>query len=702
MKRLLAAAAFLLTFSLNAQTDTLAKDTSAVDDAPLDQQIENLSENLGTEDADLTALVENLQRYKEKPLNLNTATREELVDLSLLNDVQINNLLLHREQFGSLISIYELQAVDGFDLATIYALLPYVTVTDRFDSGHFSAKEMFANGKHELIFRTQRIVEEQVGYTPIDSASLAESPNSRYLGSPYRIYTRYRFTYGNFVSWGVTAEKDQGEEFFRGTQKNGFDFYSAHLSVRNIGPVKSAVIGDYQLSFGQGLTAWTGYAFGKTSMTVATKRNALGIRPYTSVDESRFLRGAATTLKFGPVETSAFFSLRHRDANIAEADTIGNDIEILEVSSIQETGYHTTPSEIADKNALREMLYGGNITFRKPMYHFGITAIHSEYNKPLVRNLSMYNQFEFSAQQNTVVGADYNFILRNFNFFGEFARSANGGMAMTNGVLISADPRLAFTIHHRYFGKDFQNLYANAFSESTLPVNEQGIYFGVQAKPHRKWTVSAYYDLQLYPWMKFQIDAPSQAYDFLGQINFTPDKKTDFYFRYRHRDKYTNANDPDADIDFIIPFTQDNIRFNVSYPVGKSWKLKNRIEYTRYYPSDEEAQAGLVIYQDVTYKKIGMPVSFTARYALFQTDSYNARIYVYENDMPLQFSVPAYYGKGSRVYGIINWDVTRRLEMWVRVAQWFYYNQNVISEGGLTQINSNHKTEVKVMVRYKF
>jgi hypothetical protein len=698
MKRVLVAALLLFAVGVNAQTDS-----TAVDDTPLDQQIENLSENLGTEDADLTALTENLQRYKEKPLNLNAATREELVDLGLLNDVQINNLLVHREQFGALISIYELQAVDGFDLATIYSILPYVTVTDRFDAGHFSMKEMFANGKHEVIFRSQRIVEEQLGYTPIDSISLSENPNARYLGNPYRIYTRYRFTYGNFVSWGVTAEKDPGEQFFRGTQrKTGFDFYSAHLCIRNIGPVKSAVIGDYQVSFGQGLTIWTGYAFGKTSMTVATKRNALGIRPYTSVDENRFLRGAGTTLKFGPVETSAFFSMRRRDANISAADTLGNDIEILEVSSIQETGYHTTPSEMADRHSLEEMLYGGNVTFRKTRYHIGITAIHSEYNKPLVRNLGLYNQFEFSAQQNSVVGLDYAFIVRNFNFFGEFARSANGGVAATNGVLISADSRLAFTIHHRYFGKDFQNIYANAFSESTLPVNEQGIYFGVQAKPHRKWTLSAYYDLQLYPWMKFQIDAPSQAYDFLAQLNFTPDKRTDMYFRYRHRDKFTNANDPDADIDFIIPFTQDNFRFNISYPVGKSWKLKNRIEYVKYYPSDEEAQAGLVIYQDVTYKKIGLPVSFTARYALFQTDSYNARIYAYENDMPMQFSIPAYYGKGSRVYLLINWDVTRRFEMWFRVAQFFYYNQNIISEGSLTEIRSNHKTEVKLQLRYKF
>lgn len=697
MKRIFLWCGIVWSLALSAQTDT-----SAVDDTPLDQQIENLSENIGQEDADLTALTENLQQYKQHPLNLNTATREELVDLGLLNDVQINNLLAHREQFGALISIYELQAVDGFDLATIYSILPYVTVTDRFDAGHFTIKEMFANGKHEVVVRSQRIVEQQQGFAPIDSLSLAQSPNSRYLGNPYRIYTRYRFTYGNFVSWGITGEKDAGEEFFRGTQKNGFDFYSAHFGIRNIGPVKSAVLGDYQVSFGQGLVAWTGYAFGKTSMAVTTKRNALGIRPYTSADENRYFRGAATTLKFGPIETSAFFSYRKRDANIAQTDTIGTDIEILEVSSIQETGLHSTPSEMADRHSLKEMLFGGNVNFRKGRFSMGVTAIHSQYSTPLVRNLSLYSQFEFSAQQNTVIGADYSFSLRNFNFFGEAARSANGGLAFTNGVLISADSRLAFTIHHRWFGKEFQNLYANTFSESTLPANEQGFYFGMQAKPLRKFTLTAYYDMILYPWMKYQVDAPSQAFDFLAQLNFTPDKKTDMYVRYRHRDKFVNANDAEADIDFVVPFTQDNIRFNIQYPVGKSWKLRNRIEYTKYYPSNETAATGVMIYQDVTYKKMGMPVSFSARYALFQTDSYDARLYVYENDMPLVFSVPSYSGKGSRVYLMINWDITRKFEVWFRVAQYFYYNQNVISEGSLSQINANHKTEVKLQARFKF
>lgn len=698
MKRILLLLACMLPAWLFAQQDSLPNGD------PLQQQIENLAENLGTEDADYTNIEENLKYYAAHPLNLNTATREELQDLTLLDDIQIENLLAHRNRFGNLMSIYELQAVDGFDLATIYRIRPYIRVSDNFDAAHFSFREMRKNGKNELVIREQRVLESQTGYAPADSATLAANPNSRYLGSPDHVYARYRFTYGNFVSAAFIADKDAGEEFFRGSQRNGFDFYSAHLCIRNIGFVKTAVLGDYQVSFGQGLTAWTGYAFGKTAMAMGTKRNAMGVRPYTSSDENKFLRGAATTLRFGKFQSTVFFSMKYRDANIAaSSDTTGGKVaEVLEVSSLQTTGLHSTPAEIADKDAVLETIYGGNLSFKGKKFQLGFTAMHSQYDADLKRNLSLYNQFEFSSSANTVYGLDYDFSLRNFHFFGEGAMSANGGYAFVNGVLISLDPRLAFTVHQRLFRKDFQNLYANAFSESTTLANEQGIYFGMTAKPMRKVTLSVYVDHYIFPWMHYQVDAPSNGSDFLAQVNFTPDKKTDMYFRYRHRDKFVNASDEDADIDYILPLTQDNWRFQVQYPVGNALRFRNRVEYSRYHRSNETEENGYVIWQDITYKKLGFPVSVTARYALFQTETYDAAIYAYENDMPYTYSVPAYYYKGSRMYLLVNWDISRQVELYFRIAQTMYNNKNIISEGSLTEIQGNTKTEAKVMLRVKF
>ena len=136
-----------------------------------------------------------------------------------------------------------------------------------------------------------RLFVGRLAYATTDSALVA-SPNSRYLGDRNRIYTRYKYNYGNHISFGITAEKDAGEEFFKGSQPNGFDFYSAHFFLRNQGKIKQLAIGDYQAQFGQGLTFWSGLAFGKSADIMLVKRSAVGLKPYTSADENLFMRGA--------------------------------------------------------------------------------------------------------------------------------------------------------------------------------------------------------------------------------------------------------------------------------------------------------------------------------------------------------------------------------------------------------------------------
>lgn len=699
---------FLVTFQAYGQ-DT----TKKVDDSAVQQQLENIAENTNDEEADYTNLVEVLVYSSQNPINLNKTNREELQALELLNDIQINNLLTHIEKNGKLITIYELQGISGFDLQTIQKILPYVKVADNFTSAHFGAKEMFKNGQHVVLFRYGRTIEDQTGFAATDSASLAKSINSRYIGSPDKIYARYRFTYGTNISWGITAEKDQGELFFKnkqkfnydwyenslkGNQQSGFDFYSAHFYLKNVKFIKALAIGDYQATFGQGLTLWSGQAFGKSSEIMSTKRSAGGLRAYTSVDENRFMRGGATTLGFKKFEATAFYSRKRVDANVSDTTDTG---EAAEISALQETGYHSTSSEIADKDAIRQTMLGGNIAYKGGKFNVGITALSYQLDANYDRALSYYNQFEFASSKNFNAGIDYNFIVRNFNFFGEAAMSKNGGKAFVNGTLISLDPRLSLTFLHRYYERNFQNLMSNGFGESTRPANEKGLYIGMVAKPTNKTTVTAYYDRFEFPWLRYQVNAPSYGNDYMAQFNYTPSKKMDMYVRLRTRDKQKNATGVDL-INYLVPVKQSNYRFNISYSITSSIKLKNRVELIDYKLDNNKTQKGYLVYQDVVYSKLGKPLSVTLRYAIFQTDSYDARIYAYENDVPGSYSIPAYYDRGSRFYILLDYNLTRRIELWLRYSQTFYDNKEVISEGSLTEIQGNTKSEVRAQVRFKF
>ena len=166
-------------------------------------------------------------------------------------------------------------------------------------------------------------------------------------------------------------------------------------------------------------------------------------------------------------------------------------------------------------------------------------------------------------------------------------------------------------------------------------------------------------------------------------------------------DKQKNTTAIDV-IDYLVPLKQSNYRFNISYSITPSVKLKNRVELIDYKLDNNKTQKGYLVYQDVTYSKLGKPFSFTFRYAIFQSDSYDARIYAYENDVPGSYSIPAYYDRGSRFYIMLDYNLTRKIELWFRYSQTYYDNKTVISPGSLTEIQGNTKSEIKAQIKFKF
>lgn len=705
----------------NAQTDSLNTKNNEQVDEMINQNVEFLSEQLQSEDGDISSLTDTWNYYKAHPLNLNKASHDELAELQLLNDIQVNNLIKHREKNGYLISIYELQSIDGFDLATIRKILPFVYVSDNFNSAFFNAKVMFKDGRHEFVTRVQRIMEPQLGYNVSDSI-FRSKPNNYYLGDQNRVFARYTFQYNNNVSFAIAGEKDAGEQFKIGgspidsieyndgsgkkyakyNQTKGFDFYTGHIAIRNIKFIKTLVVGDYQATFGQGITLWQGFGFGKSAAVMNMKRSGVGIKPYRSFDENRFFRGAAGTVRYKKFEFTGLASYKKIDANATLVDTLDNgEVDVIGVSSLQLGGIHNTNSLMQDKGTVNQTILGGNVSFNSRGLHIGATAYNMNLSSELIKSPSLYNQFDFQGKSNFVAGADYNYVYKNANLFGEFAVSENGGKSFCQGIIAALDPKLAFIGHYRNFDRNFQNLYANAVSENTLPQNEQGLYFGFEAKLFKAITLSAFLDQYKFAWLKSTASAPSTGRDVLGQINYTPTKKIDMYFRFRHRSKFENITDGN-NYDYISPYAQYNYRYNLSAQITPEVKFKSRIEYTVVDKINLPDEAGVAFMQDLIYKKLKFPVTLTLRYAVFDTKGYDSRVYAYENDVLYGYSVPALYGKGQRAYIIVNWDITRNFEIWARVASTIYDNQNVQSEGSLNQINSNHKTELKLQARLKF
>ena len=287
-----------------------------------------------------------------------------------------------------------MQSLKYWDLATIQLVLPFVKVDDKLDQLHVSLKEAFKYGKFEAFLRYQRIPEAKRGYDDV-SDSIQTNSNSYYYGNPDRYYTRLRFKYRTNLSVGVTAEKDPGEQFFRGAQQNGFDFYSAHAYYKGGKYIRAVALGDYQIQIGQGLNLWSGYAFGKTADATNVKRSANPLRPYTSVDETRFLRGAAVDLGVGNFELTLYGSSKAVDASVV-SDSVLQEFEF--VSSINLTGFHRTNSEIARRDGLQENIGGANLRYQKRSLQLGVAATYQGYDRAFIRDTLPYNQFDFRGK----------------------------------------------------------------------------------------------------------------------------------------------------------------------------------------------------------------------------------------------------------------------------------------------------------------
>jgi len=80
----------------------------------IQQRIEFISEQLQSENLDLTNIIEQLNFYFDNPINLNATQGQELEELILLTEVQINDLILHRKAFGNFISIFLFELIDKF------------------------------------------------------------------------------------------------------------------------------------------------------------------------------------------------------------------------------------------------------------------------------------------------------------------------------------------------------------------------------------------------------------------------------------------------------------------------------------------------------------------------------------------------------------------------------------------------------------
>ncbi|NRA13012.1 MAG: hypothetical protein HRT57_13745, partial [Crocinitomicaceae bacterium] len=189
-------------------------------------------------------------------------------------------------------------------------------------------------------------------------------------------------------------------------------------------------------------------------------------------------------------------------------------------------------------------------------------------------------------------------------------------------------------------------------------------------------------------------------YEIMIQPSYKPSRSLEIYARFRQQMRQKNSRDSDGTITELEDVVQRNFRINFNYKISENFRLKSRVEYVTINRLSNTPESGIIITQDLLYRPKSSPIDIALRYALFDTDSYDTRIYTYESNALYVFSVPSYYYKGSRAYALIRYTFLRKFDLWVRYGVSIYANRTSLGSSA-EEITGNTKSDLTVQLRMK-
>ena len=114
--------------------------------------IEKYLENIET-DGDFTQIIEDIEAYLDKPISINTASAEELMNFPLISPSEAASIVQHRITFGYFLRIDELQVI-GLQPEHIRALSYFINTFINTFSNNFPLNSRFFKILYRKILTT--------------------------------------------------------------------------------------------------------------------------------------------------------------------------------------------------------------------------------------------------------------------------------------------------------------------------------------------------------------------------------------------------------------------------------------------------------------------------------------------------------------------------------------------------------------------
>jgi len=576
---------------------------------------------LGFDEFDIADISEEIDDLISNPVEINSRSRQEVERLFFLSSFQVQSLLNYTLSKGALLSALEISYITGFDRELAMLMQDYIS----FKPANRTSKSGYSRTRITSSFM----------YSTRDTLD--------YPGSKLKSVTRVKHDRGR-LSLRMIYEKDKGETWFY--NKYIPEFISGGLEFKNIGSISRLIVGDYRVRFGQGLSVWHGYSPGNSPLNPNPIRGSSRIMPYASSDENNFFRGVGISGHRDLLAFNIYLSANKIDASIDST----TDSKLL-IKTLYDSGLHNTKSGLEKRNTLTEYSAGLNLNLNFRRYNLGLSITGTHFDYPINPEQSTETKFDFRGSDNMVFALDHAVSLNKIYLYGESAIDSRGSFASIQGIRVYPAERAKINILWSHLAKTYTSFHGHVSGKETLNNFRNSLMANINLDLAPGLSLSAGVLKSKDLWFAYRSASFPSSTKYLAELIYTLHNTGTLKLSAWHKDKNKDIaieTGPEQSEQIINRAGRLHLEL---YPM-ESLKLISRIEVTSYPPANEH---GLLAYHGVSYKAGSLPIGLSLRFYSYSCDSYNTRIYAYENDLLYSQSIPSFYGRGKRVYLVFDY-----------------------------------------------
>ena len=615
----------------------------------------------------LEELADVYESLHETPLNINTATREDLSMLPFLTERQIEEIHAYIYMHGPMLTLGELQLTGSLDYNTRQLLREFVYAGDvPPQKERIRLDNVLKYGRSELVARMDIPLYLRDGFRYHSPQELERYPNRAYRGNRLSHNLRYSFTWHNRIRLGFTADKDAGEK--------GYDFWSPYLFIKDMGVLKELALGNYKAQFGHGLLLGGGFSVGKSMTLSAMGRQAQGLKPHASTQEYGYLRGAGIALEWGHTTFTLLAASTPLDATL-KGDSI--------ISSFKEDGYHRTVLECSKKNNVTLGTLAANLRYSFRGIKLGGTFLTEKLSLPYK-----------GRDRFTGASADCSVNTAHYAVSAELALSDSKYAVIASQTLRLRNNR-TLNMVFRHYSPEYMALHSNALAEGSVQ-NETGLLTGFSYS-RRNLKISGYADVFMHPNPRYGASERSNGADLRMEADWRTGSNDAIYatarFKSKQKDcKYTGQ------LEYCLT---GRYRLRWTHYCRSGAELKTQLFYVRYDFIAEPITNGYALTQNYSRGLFKEKLNIDLTAAAFYTESYDCRVSVYESGLRYTYNFMSLYGKGGRLAATVKCKLGSTVQLNINAGSTYYFDRNEISSSQ-QRIASNHKEDISVQFITKF